>query len=183
MRRHPKFHRAQRGAILVVSVLLLLVMTVLALTASQSTRLQERMAGNARDLDLSFQAGEAGLREAERRIEATIKPKGRNTLECIGDVQACDYAMREGTEGLEFADQTVQWWADNAYAVLDPLTQISVAPHYYTEVWIDLEDTATEGHGSVLPKSGTKFYVNTSRAQGATGTAVTLIESAYAVRY
>jgi len=116
MRRHPNFRRPQKGAVLVVSVLLLLVMTVLALTASQSTRLQERMAGNARDLDLSFQAGEAGLREAEQRIEATVKPKLNNTLECMGDIQTCDYAMREGTIGLEFADQTVDWWAENAYA-------------------------------------------------------------------
>ena len=38
----PGIHR-QRGAILVVSLLLLLVMTVLALTASQSTRMQERI--------------------------------------------------------------------------------------------------------------------------------------------
>ena len=61
----------QRGAVLIVSMLLLLVLTILALTASQSTRMEERMAGNARDADLAFQSAEAGLRAAETYISTT----------------------------------------------------------------------------------------------------------------
>ncbi|MET0661440.1 MAG: PilX N-terminal domain-containing pilus assembly protein, partial [Steroidobacteraceae bacterium] len=36
--------RDQRGAVLIVSLLLLLVMTILALGASQATRMDEKMA-------------------------------------------------------------------------------------------------------------------------------------------
>jgi type IV pilus assembly protein PilX len=182
MRYQPKFSHRQQGAILVVSVLLLLVMTVLALTASQTTRLQERMAGNARDLDLAFQAGEAGLRDAETRIDDSVGPKGRETLRCLEqDIQACDVAERVTTEGLDFADATTDWWADNAYAVPEDLHQISLAPHYYTEQWADVRDTITTG--GTQPKTGTLYYTTTSRAQGATDTAVVMIKSTYAVRY
>ena len=42
----------QRGTILVTSMLILLVLTVLGVTAMQMTRMQEHMAGNSRDLAL-----------------------------------------------------------------------------------------------------------------------------------
>ena len=61
--RPPITH--QRGAILVTSMLLLLVLTIIGITAMQMTRMQERMAGNTRDLNLAFQGSEAGLRNGE----------------------------------------------------------------------------------------------------------------------
>src|SRR5688572_905471 len=59
----------QQGAVLVVSLLLLLVMTILALGASQATRMQDRMATNLRDSDLALQSAEAGIRTAERLVD------------------------------------------------------------------------------------------------------------------
>jgi len=54
-------HHLQQGFVLIVALVLLLVLTVLGLAASQTTSLEERMAGNARNHDLAFQAAEAGL--------------------------------------------------------------------------------------------------------------------------
>ena len=65
--------KQQRGAVLVVSLLLLLVMTVLALGASQTTRLQERMSAGMRDRDLAFESSEAGLRTGERIIDSLAR--------------------------------------------------------------------------------------------------------------
>ncbi len=64
--------KQQQGAVLVVSLLLLLVMTVLALGASQTTRLQERMSAGMRDRDLAFESSEAGLRNGERIIDSLV---------------------------------------------------------------------------------------------------------------
>jgi type IV pilus assembly protein PilX len=180
MRSHPNFARTQQGAILIVSLLLLLVMTVLALTASQTTRLQERMAGNSRDLDLAFQASEAGLRAAEIRIEDDVALDAGRNDECEGDIQDCDVARRDSTEALDYADKDVPWWGDNAFAMADALEDIDVAPHFYTEMWTAVQDTLSVDRPV---QTGTAYYVNVSRAQGATETAVTLIESTYAVRY
>lgn len=60
---------AQTGAVLVVSLLILSVMTLIGVTGLQSTTLEERMAGNLRDGNLAFQAAEAALRDAEDFVE------------------------------------------------------------------------------------------------------------------
>lgn len=55
----------QRGASLLIVLILLLVMTLLGLAAMRSTLLEERMTANLLDRSLAFQAAEAALREGE----------------------------------------------------------------------------------------------------------------------
>ncbi len=50
----------QSGVVLLVSLMLLLMLTILALTATNRSTLQERMAANSQDSNLAFQAAEAG---------------------------------------------------------------------------------------------------------------------------
>lgn len=185
MRSRRAFSARQDGAILVVSLLLLLVMTVLALTASQTTRLQERMAGNARDLDLSFQASEAGLRGAENRIDDSLAPKGKQDLvKCLQndefDPEVCDAVDRPGAT-LDYRVQSQGWWDEKALSLGETLQSVKLEPQYITELWADVADTVSIGGATA--KSGTLYYVNTSRAVGATDTAVTVVETTYAVRY
>ncbi len=52
----------QQGAALILGLLMLLVMTLLALTASDSAIMQEKIAGNFRDSSLAFHASEAAGR-------------------------------------------------------------------------------------------------------------------------
>jgi type IV pilus assembly protein PilX len=53
-----------------VALMFLVILTMLAVTSMTATTLEERMAGQYRDLNLAFQAAEAGLRDAERDIYA-----------------------------------------------------------------------------------------------------------------
>jgi type IV pilus assembly protein PilX len=62
----------QHGAILIVSLLMLLVMTLIGVTAVSTTTLEEKMAGNARQRQLAFQAAESALREAEAWLTANV---------------------------------------------------------------------------------------------------------------
>src|SRR5690606_3166308 len=71
--------RRQRGAVLVVSLLILVLLTLATLTAIQASTVQERLAGNSRSLDLALQAAEAALREAEGRLESTVLPPADGT--------------------------------------------------------------------------------------------------------
>ena len=48
----------QRGVVLLVSLMLLLMLTILALTATNRSTLQERMPANSQDSNLAFQAAE-----------------------------------------------------------------------------------------------------------------------------
>ncbi len=58
----------QQGMVLVVAMIMVLLMTIVGLAAIRGSNLQERMAGNMRDLQLRFQAAEAGLREGESHL-------------------------------------------------------------------------------------------------------------------
>lgn len=61
-------NRHQRGMVLVVGLIFLLLMTIIGTTAIQTTTLDERMAGNMKDRNVAFQAAEAALRNAEQDI-------------------------------------------------------------------------------------------------------------------
>lgn len=61
----------QRGAVLVVGLLLLLVLTLVGVASMQMTTLQERMAGNMREQEQAFQGAEAALRAGENFLRNT----------------------------------------------------------------------------------------------------------------
>lgn len=60
--------RSQQGAALITGLIFLVVLTLISLSAMKATSLEERMAGNAREQDIAFQAAEAGMRDAMKYI-------------------------------------------------------------------------------------------------------------------
>ncbi|GHU43628.1 hypothetical protein AGMMS50289_10370 [Betaproteobacteria bacterium] len=58
----------QKGAILVVSLIILMIVTILALAGVQGVALQGRASANAYDDNISFQAAETALRWAELEL-------------------------------------------------------------------------------------------------------------------
>ena len=60
----------QRGWVLVVGLVILVMLTILSMALMKTARLEEKMAGATRDMNLSFQAAETGLRGAENFIES-----------------------------------------------------------------------------------------------------------------
>ncbi len=60
----------QSGAVLIISLIMLLLLTLIGTTSMQSTLLEEKMAGNMRQRNLAFQAAEAALRDAEQFIQS-----------------------------------------------------------------------------------------------------------------
>lgn len=100
-------HRKQRGAVLFIALILLLVLTMIGVTSMQSTTLQERMAGNMRDYNLAFQAAETALREGEAFLQQPVLP---NFDPAIGFYQAVD--VNSGNPPPDPIYKTVDW--DNA---------------------------------------------------------------------
>jgi type IV pilus assembly protein PilX len=62
------FYKHQTGAVLVISLFILVLITLIGVTAIQTTTLEEKMTGNMRDHDIAFQAAESALRDAEMNI-------------------------------------------------------------------------------------------------------------------
>lgn len=77
----------QNGVALFVSLIILLMLTLIGLAASQITVQQERMAGNVRESNQAFQEAEATLREIEQRVRLLAQGQtgGLGTIPLWGD--------------------------------------------------------------------------------------------------
>ncbi|MCW8908719.1 MAG: PilX N-terminal domain-containing pilus assembly protein [Sedimenticola sp.] len=65
----------QRGAVLVVSLLILLVMTIISVTALRSTSMDEKMASNTRQRQIAFNAAETAMRAAETWLATNVSSR------------------------------------------------------------------------------------------------------------
>jgi type IV pilus assembly protein PilX len=185
---HKSSSNRQRGAVLVVSLLLLLVMTVLALGTSQATRMQERMAGNSRDHSLALQAAEAGLRAGERLVDDPAKTTAPFVCSS-GHCEIYELGTLTWDLNLSYADQAFaikDWWTTNAwdYAASQQIGGTDLAhadPQYYIEEMEEVTDSLT------IPPSGPPpsriYYRITSRAEGGTPTAQVVLQSTFARRF
>ena len=74
----------QRGAILIIALIMLLVLTIIGLSSMRGTSLQESMAGNMRDSSLALQAAEAALRQGEGVVDGKSFDELRDIIELEG---------------------------------------------------------------------------------------------------
>jgi type IV pilus assembly protein PilX len=169
----------QSGAILIISLLLLLVLTVLGVVMMQTTQMQERMAGNTRDLNMALQGAESGLRYAEAVVAAfPALPDTTGTLPCT--------VCQKGTLPVAIYDPTQFNWTANATsygqggvaATLVP--NLLVNPMYTTEDLGFVPDSLDTGQDA---PEGRDFFQLSSRSTGATGLAGTVLQSTYARRF
>jgi type IV pilus assembly protein PilX len=177
----------QRGAVLVVSLLLLLVITVLALGASQTTRMQERMAASMRDRDLAFESSEAGLRNGERIIDSMdVAPSPCTAGRCE--------VYDRGILPASIAFQTPTWWNDNSWSYVtdesfsttaeDAIKGSGMAgadPQFVVEELEEVADALS------VPPTGPPpsriYYRVTSGAQGGSTQARVVLQSTFARRF
>ncbi len=95
--------RSEKGAVLIVGLLLLLVMTIIGVTSMQTTLLEEKMAGNVRDQDLALQAAESALRDAEAWLETIVTIGGFDgTNGLYGDDDNADDTDWTASKSIEY---------------------------------------------------------------------------------
>lgn len=179
--------RRQRGAVLVVSLLLLLVMTMLALAASQATRMQERMAGNARDHELAFQSAEAGLRAGERFVDSSTLTSAPTP--CSSSPPCQVYELGYLTDDVSY--QNIAWWKDNA-TTYSTSSQISSSassavasrePMYFIEELEEVTDSLTVSPTGP-PPSRMYYRITSNGAGGSTDeTTQVVLQSTFARRF
>lgn len=191
-RQAHRFITRQRGAALVISLLLLLVMTLLGLGASQSTRLQERMAGNQRDQELALQAAEAALRYAESHVSGE-RAGGGAVVNCStpGGATCKSYDLRTLVDAdtnlaLDLANQSDEWWEqwgrklgsdpDDGNVELE-IAGVASAPESVVEFLGERRDSLSQGGSNFNVKRD--FFTVTSRSTGQTENARTVIQSTY----
>lgn len=83
----------QRGVALITSLIFLVLLTLVGVTAMQNTTLEEKMAGNNRDRNVAFQAAEAALRDAEFDIVCKKSESAGPCTRAVKIADGSDFAM------------------------------------------------------------------------------------------
>ena len=159
MQNRPK----QRGAVLIVALVILLILTILAVTLLQSSTIEEKLVGNYIDRNRVFQASESVLAFAESKID------GWNESPVVGEGV---YALGKVTD-----------WKNQATAYTATLTGITKdatekLPGYA------IEEYSYRCDELVVPSEDdcVIVYRVTARAKGGRNTTVEL-QSLYARRF
>lgn len=90
--------RNESGAALIVALIMLLLISIVGVSAMQTTTMEEKMAGNLRDRHVAFQAAEAALRQGEADAEDNypdVDGNGSVTININGNDVVATYSVAE----------------------------------------------------------------------------------------
>ena len=179
---HLQAHRHQRGITLIMSLLFLLLLTILGVTAINMSTLQEKMSGNLRDQDVAFQSAESALRYGElmvNNIWLNGMPKSLSNPQCPPGDTTC--AWDPGiTKPLDDG-----WWALNKLEFgggSKDLPEPIADPTYTIEFLASIADSGHRGD-RYGPPPGTEFYRIAARGQGITPFSEAIMESTYKIQH
>ena len=166
-------HAPQRGAALITGLIFLVVLTLISLASMRTTSLEERMAGNARDQDVAFQAAEAAMRDAMKQLPG-LSPASAFAAGCAAGLCLNNPVTPVWTT----LTTNNQWTAANTAAyggtalTIDGATNLPVQPRYIIELLPGVVppygSSASTGKGNT---SGAQLipYRITARGWGITG--------------
>lgn len=185
-RYRPRKH--QRGVVLVIALIFLLLLTILAVSASSRSLLQERMAGGLRNMHQAQMSAETALRGAEWRLWTATSTVG-SVLKCGSssftgadncysyDPTSDDY-IAGGTvyefrtsqawisdKGTEYTGPLLKGYTSGAYTDADLKTAaLNSNPRYIIEdMGKELPPGVGDQHESGATGGGGSGYESTSR--------------------
>jgi type IV pilus assembly protein PilX len=175
----------QTGSALIVSLVLLIMLTLLGITSMSNTVLEQRMAGNGQEKQLSFSFAEIGLREGEALAFNTF-PARRDPNDGVYDHSSGGFLTADngvsltadpsgffdtppsGEGIITFTGENVSGGSTISYTT----DQTAQPPQYVLE---NLGQSRIRDQGRKLPKV-TRFRV-TSRGFGLAQTTQTFLQS------
>lgn len=181
------WHR-QSGVILVISMIMLLMLTIIGLTGTQVTGLEEKMAYNTRDHNLALQAAEAALRGGEAQIE---------TIVALSAFDGNNGLLGEDDTQLDFDAQTT--WADvnsnnnndddNSIEFNTGITLLTSQPRFYIKLLGTSEDSSNGatinigGYGESTAGGAVSYFTITARGSGEQDSSQVYLRSHYAKKF
>lgn len=168
---HSSLHhrKRQQGAVLIVALIMLLVMTLIGVTGLSSTTMEERMAGNMREVNTAFQAAEAALREGETFLEAATLPEfnGSNGL----------YQPAPGGTAQVW-NVSSTWTGSASMEYSGDIDELAATPRYIIEELAPVPAPGgTQAADAAAPETG--IYRVTARSLGRSDTTVVMLQTTY----
>jgi len=171
--------KKQSGAVLIISLIILLIMTILVLSGIQSTLMQQKMTSAIRDTHISLEIAESGLLDAEKMIENL-------TSIAVFTGTGGLYSENNGPEDV-FSDDI---WTDNlTISATTKITDAGLVSRYFVE-YLGLlnldEDLSTlnqTGYGETTGGGDIHGFKIVSRSVGRDGNTEKIVIGYYAKRF
>ncbi|WP_331352178.1 pilus assembly PilX family protein [Cellvibrio sp. UBA7671] len=175
----------QAGVVLIVGLVMVLLITIVSLSAIRGTGLQENMAGNMRDRNIAFQATESALREGESIVGPNNKTL--DPFECVQESGLCqDLSINPQNSVLYMADAA---WKLSAKESLLVIEEVASKPSYLIEeLQVDMGASAA-AEGSAIDVAGMMTtgdavpYRVTAKGVGLSQDTRVVLQSAYKRRF
>ncbi len=176
----------QRGAALIMSLVFMVVLTLIAITAVTTGSLGEKMAANLKDQRIAFQAAESALRAGEGWLRTTNYADPTKIIDELATLPCTDatHVCKQNFLG-NLADAGAypnSWWLANgvAYGTASrEITQATDDPRYLAEFRYFEEDNLDKRGYPGNP--GRAYYRVYGFGLGATESATAIVESHYGV--
>ena len=175
--------RLQNGAVLAVSLLILVVLTIIGISSMVTTSLEEKMSGNFRDRQIAFNVAETTLAYAENFANNNI-----NSASIFDDTNGF-YAAYNGP-GLHNSFDTATWWTGTNSVELPgsvSIGTVAARPRFTIEYRGEVgEEEGTSinigGYGESTGGGAIESFRITVRAVGLTNNSVVILQSYYGKR-
>ena len=161
----------QKGSALVISLIMLLVVSLLAIGGLRSTILQERMSANLHDRELAFQAAEAALRAGERFLANNppgVMPNGNSGMYTQGHPNTPNWLA---PDAVVTAANAISYDTSN-----QAMQGVAAQPQYFIE---ELEVVPPGTETELGPVSSVGYYRITARGFGGTLASVVVVSSVF----
>lgn len=164
----------QGGAALIISLIFLVLLTLIAVTAMQGTILQERMAGNTQNRMLAFQAAEAALNAGAASLAASSLPNGTGYYMNVSSLPSANY-----TSSQDWV--TTFPWGTGAATYNGTLQNVVQPPRFVVERLTNTFPSGCSSGSNPIPKTVTPagYYRITARGVGGTTNAAVILQEIY----
>lgn len=186
-----KNQQTQQGAVLVISMIILLLLTILGVTSMRSTSLEERMAGNARDSHLAFESAEAALINAERFLD-TVAVTAAFDVSGIDGLYASDSELKSAYPSYKKIETYVDWSGGDSNRGYLSATNIGTGqglaspPRYVIQLTgapqgVAVDNLNLQNYGSGAGGGQVGLFRITVRGTGGSDNSVVFLQTVYGV--
>lgn len=159
----------QKGAALPVSLFILTVMTLVGVSAMNNTLMEEKMAGNIRNVHKAFHSAESALENGEAFLNQVNLPSFENA-------SGLYQVTTNGTHRWE----TVNWASDSETRLsANSLSNVSQAPRYIIEELPSVDMPESSKVLGFTPGDRVEYYRVTARGTGTNTNSVVIVQSTY----
>jgi type IV pilus assembly protein PilX len=201
------FRRQQSGAVLILALVILVIVTLLGTAVMQGATLESKMANNSQERQQAFNAAEAALRQAERVIDTAGFADSELRTNCTGsrcfnanctnglcfsgtfgpsDNQSQCLTVPSGSsppaQGVWASAALDVWNTAGRHVAVDlPGYDDLVAGKYIIEFrcFTDQLDSGGGGGGTVATNTGDVVYRITARGVSQSGRVEAMVQSTY----